>query len=293
MMNKIADVSDNPTLRPKVYVINADILNAFALPGGYIYVFRGLIDAASSESQLMSVLGHEWGHVMARHGTKGMTFLQKRLGVWLLISLLADVATEKIKGKVDDYVAEIIILLGINNALYKYLGKGRENELEADRLGMQYNHKLGFTPWGIADMFQVFSEKGPSITTIERELGSTHPAHARRIMQAHFIPSFFFSGPEKDYIRTTVDFEEAQRAMRETPLPTEAEIAGWGSSATSSKKLAASFANTLAKPAHDLVDKMIRDRVSKYVNDELDIEAEKAKEAKIKEEEALRAELAN
>jgi hypothetical protein len=91
------------------------------------------------------------------------------------------------------------------------------------------------------------------------------------------VPSFFFTETDKNYVRTTVDFEEAQRSMRETPLPSQSEIAGWGGSSFSAKSLAGEFAHTFSQPARDLVDKMVKDRVSRFVNDELDEEAERKK----------------
>jgi predicted Zn-dependent protease len=72
-MERIAAGSEIPNLKPRVFVINANVLNTFALPGGNVYVFRGLIDSAQSEAEVMGVLGHEWAQVTARYGTKGMS----------------------------------------------------------------------------------------------------------------------------------------------------------------------------------------------------------------------------
>ena len=109
-MDKIANVADVPrtshkknnigqemNIRPKVHVVNADVLNAFALPGGNIYVFRGLLERAESIDSVMGVLGHEWAHVTARHGTKNVSRSIKMIYGSLIIYGILNIWADLIK----------------------------------------------------------------------------------------------------------------------------------------------------------------------------------------------------
>ncbi|HCD16293.1 MAG TPA: hypothetical protein DEQ83_01490, partial [Rhodobiaceae bacterium] len=73
IMEKIARASDRPDLRYQITVLNSPVVNAFALPGGYTYVTRGLLALANSEAELAGVIGHEIAHVTARHGARRHT----------------------------------------------------------------------------------------------------------------------------------------------------------------------------------------------------------------------------
>lgn len=93
-MDLIAKNSDEPTFKPRVFVINADVINAFALPGGAVYVYRGLIERSPNEAALMGVLGHEWAHVTARHGTRNMTRAIKLIYGGMFVYLAASIAAD-------------------------------------------------------------------------------------------------------------------------------------------------------------------------------------------------------
>ncbi|OUR97892.1 hypothetical protein A9Q84_06765 [Halobacteriovorax marinus] len=214
LMEKIAQVSDMPDLTPKAYVINANIMNAFALPGGYVFVFRGLIDSVQDESELVGVLGHEWAHVTARHGTENMSRSMRSIGAALLVAAAAQgVAAVKDEDKYK-VLADIISVAAVGGAYLSILNKGRKAELEADRIGSQYSQRLNFEPWGIAKMFQTFKKNSTSgnATTLEK-LTSSHPTHDERIDQVANLSSLFYDQGKVDYVTNTTDFDIAKEEL--------------------------------------------------------------------------------
>lgn len=221
-MEEIAKRSDMPDLAPKVRVINADVLNAFALPGGYVFVFRGLMEKSPSEAALMGVLGHEWAHVTARHGTRGMTRSLKTLTAAVSIALIAQVWAEVTEDKVKKIVLPLIGAGTLIGAQLKLLSKGREQELEADRIGSQYALLAGYHPRGIGDMFEVFKrEAGGGSTSLEKIL-SSHPDHDTRIERNHVLSALFYPA-RPDYVTTSVGYQDALIAMASEPAPSAKE----------------------------------------------------------------------
>ncbi len=127
--DKVAKSSHRTDLYYRFHVLDRPEVNAFALPGGYIYVFRGLLAYLNSEAELAAVLGHEVAHVTARHAVR-----QHRNA--LLAQILATAVAIEAGGQAGD----LSNILG--NALLR--GYGRELELEADRLGAEYLAKGGY-----------------------------------------------------------------------------------------------------------------------------------------------------
>ena len=241
-MDLIARHSDMPNLRPKVRVINADVLNAFALPGGYVFVFRGLMEKSPSEAALMGVLGHEWAHVTARHGTRGMTRTLKTLTAAVTVMLITQVWAETTDDKVKQIILPLIGAGTVVGAQLRLLSKGREQELEADRIGSQYALLAGYHPRGIGDMFEVFkAESGGSSTSLEKIL-SSHPDHDTRIGRNHVLSALFYPS-RPDYVSTSVGYEDALAALTGELLPPQSETV----------RLATAFVNGLQKQQEDIV----------------------------------------
>ncbi len=234
VMENIVANSDRPDLRPKVYIINAKILNAFALPGGYVFVFRGLMEKAPSESALISVLAHEWAHVTARHGTENMTRAIDRMLLVLTAKLAIDISLEKKDAAAKELISTLAYGAMLAGSELFMMNKSREAELEADTLGTQYAYKSGFNPWGISEMFQVFKdESGRDFTTIEK-LMSSHPDHDTRIGNGYLLSSQFYPNqelklPHKDLLN------QAIADMSNLSYPSQSE----------SEKIGLSFANGL------------------------------------------------
>lgn len=129
---ELAAKSHRENLIFRFKLLNDPMVNAFALPGGYIYITRGILAFMQSEAQLAGVLGHEIGHVTARHGVKQQS---KSQAAQILGAIVA--------AKTGSRTASNSIGMGINAALSGY---GRAHELEADRLGAEYLARTQFDP---------------------------------------------------------------------------------------------------------------------------------------------------
>lgn len=125
-------------------LLNSDVVNAFALPGGQVFVSRGLARRLTNEAQLAGVMGHEVGHVTAQHGSQ-------RIAQQTLFNVGMTVAAVVVSQSKDEDVRRVGTLgvpalqIGGNLVLLKY---GRDEELEADRLGVRYMTALGYDPLG-------------------------------------------------------------------------------------------------------------------------------------------------
>lgn len=169
---RLAKVSERPNLPWHFTVVDEPAVNAFALPGGYIYLTRGIMAFLNNEAQLAGVLGHEIGHVTARHAAQQYTQATSAgLGVTLLSIFVPE--ARPFQG-----VAETAVGL----MLMKY---GRDDELQSDRLGVQYTAKTGWDPAGVAGMLrtlQRLDQASGSNRGVPNFL-STHPAPADRVAQ--------------------------------------------------------------------------------------------------------------
>jgi predicted Zn-dependent protease len=160
---EIGKVSHRPNLSYHVKVLDSPVVNAFAVPGGYIYITRGILAQLNNEAELMGVMSHEIGHVAARHTVAQQS--KQTLGQILLIGGM--IASEKF-AEYAGYAMQGMQLL--------FLRFSRDDEREADRLGVEYSSKLGYDAHKMADFFKVLSKMALS----ESEGGiptflSTHP----------------------------------------------------------------------------------------------------------------------
>jgi predicted Zn-dependent protease len=145
-------------------------VNAFATPGGYLYVYSGLLLAADDTAEVAGVLGHESGHVVARHSARQMV---NQLGV----QTVAQMALGKEPGKLSQLAAS----LAGNGAILAY---GRADESEADEYGARYASLAGYDPHGIATFFEKL-EKSEGKQPGWAAYLSTHPATPDRIAQVN------------------------------------------------------------------------------------------------------------
>ena len=142
---RVARQSDWPDAEFKFFVLDDDSINAFTTGCCFIYVHRGLIAYLESEAELATVLGHEIAHVTANHP-------QKRRTQGLLANILAIGATLATGSGAIGQLAN----LGAGAWIQGY---GRENEMEADRLGLKFATKAGYRPQAMADVFKVFKDQ--------------------------------------------------------------------------------------------------------------------------------------
>lgn len=169
--DRLAAQSENPDLEWEFFVLDSAVINAFALPGGKVFVSRGLLEKMTNEAQLAGVLGHEIGHVTARHGNERMT---KAIGVQVLVAGVA------IGGSASGSEWGQYLGLGTAAGGQLYLLKySRSNELEADALGVRYMTNLGYNPVGQMQVMEILREAGGGGGG--PEWLATHPAPDTRI----------------------------------------------------------------------------------------------------------------
>ena len=164
---RIARVSHRNYLPHHFTVTDSAVINAFALPGGYIYVNRGLLAYLNNEAQLAGVLGHEAGHIAARHGVKKY---QQVLGAQLILAGVA-MAT-KSRG----------IVLGTNLLIGAILqGYSRRDEYQADRLGTLYMYRAGYDPFQMARFLEVLRGLERREPSLVEQIFSSHPLTSERV----------------------------------------------------------------------------------------------------------------
>lgn len=141
--NRIARTTSRSDLNWQFQVVNSDVVNAFALPGGFVYVNRGVLARASNMSEVAGVLGHEIEHVVKRHSVKQMEQVQTaNVGVGILCALT---------GVCQSGVAQAAINVGGTAVFAKF---GRTDEIQADEGGFNNVIRAGISPRGMYTFFQ-------------------------------------------------------------------------------------------------------------------------------------------
>jgi predicted Zn-dependent protease len=169
---RLAKASERPELPWSFAVIDEPAVNAFALPGGFIYLTRGILAFLGDEDELAGVLGHEIGHVTARHSAQQYT-KHTTAGVGLALLGIFVPEARPFQGAAE--AATGLLLL-------KY---GRDDERQADRLGVQYSSQTGYDPAGVAGMLNTLArldDAAGSRRGVPNWL-STHPAPADRVAE--------------------------------------------------------------------------------------------------------------
>lgn len=169
---KLAQVSDAPNLPYEFIVLNNDMPNAWALPGGKIAINRGLLIYLEDEAQLAAVLAHEIVHAAARHGASQMT-----RGALTNLGLMAIGA--RIEGKANSQLYDMASQVGAAAWMSKY---GRRDELESDYYGMEYMARAGYDPQGAVELQKAFValNKG-SQPDFFNALFASHPPSQKRL----------------------------------------------------------------------------------------------------------------
>jgi beta-barrel assembly-enhancing protease len=158
------------------FVVKDPTLNAFALPGGYIGVHTGLLVASPRESEVMSVLAHEIGHVTQRHIARMFGQQRKSSAVMIAAALLAAIAAQS-----SPDAAMGLLSLGQTMAIRDQLSFSRDAEREADRVGLQILSVSGFDPAGMSSMFERLGQAGRLYDNNAPAYLRTHPLSTERI----------------------------------------------------------------------------------------------------------------
>jgi predicted Zn-dependent protease len=168
---RMAKASERPALPWEFHVIDDEQINAFAAPGGYIFITRGILAHMNSEAELASVLGHEIGHVTARHSVQQIS-KQQLATAGLGLGMIFSSTVRDLGGG---------LMQGLQLLFLKF---GRDDESQADALGFRYMTDAGYDPHGASDMFRTLDRVSGSGGQRMPEWASTHPDPANRVAKA-------------------------------------------------------------------------------------------------------------
>lgn len=167
---EMARHAGRPDMKWQFKVLNSDQVNAFAVPGGYIYITQGLLFRMRNEAQLAGVLGHEAGHIAHRHSARQIE-TQRYVGVATVgISVVAQQAGYATVGQATELVSQLGML--------RY---SREHETEADFAGLKYMTEAGYNPNGIVQLMQILQSTSGGGGGGLAEWTSSHPNPGNRI----------------------------------------------------------------------------------------------------------------
>ena len=185
-----------------IKVVDSDEVNAFALPGGFFYVNKGLILAADNEAELAGVMAHEIAHVAARHAVENQT----KASLLEYGALAGSIFLGGIPGLIFQNTAG----LGLLASFMKF---NRNAEAEADKLGVQYLYAAGYDPSGLATMFEKLAAKNKKKPGFIAKAFATHPQPPDRREATLALVARF---PEREeYIVSTSEFQRVKaRLMR-------------------------------------------------------------------------------
>ncbi|HKP46045.1 MAG TPA: M48 family metallopeptidase [Pyrinomonadaceae bacterium] len=183
-----------------IKVIDSDEVNAFALPGGFFYVNKGLLLAADNEAEVAGVMAHEIAHVAARHAVENQT----KASLLEYLAMGGSIFLGGIPGMIYQNTAGLG-LLGI------FMKFSRGAEEEADKLGVQYMYAAGYDPTAMATMFEKLEAKNKKKPGFIAKAFSTHPAPPDRRASALALAARF---PEhEEYVISTSEFQRVKAKL--------------------------------------------------------------------------------
>ena len=208
----LARVADQRNLDWHFHVVDSREVNAFAVPGGYIYVNRGLIERSTSMAQVAGVVGHEIGHVTRRHSVKQMQKAQgTNIGATLLCTLTA---------ACNSGLTQAALSIGANAAFAKF---SRTDEAEADEVGVQYVVKAGIDPNGIPEMFEILQKERKTTPTEVDRFFASHPMEESRISDTKQMIAAYPATQLRGLARDTKEFQAFKKRLLALPAPPAAK----------------------------------------------------------------------
>ena len=180
---RIAAVSDFPHYKWEYTVFDEpDKVNAFCLPGGKVGVYTGILEVTQNEAGLATVIAHEAGHAVAKHGAE-------RVSQGLMLALGEAALEEATKNKAKSDREKLKVAYGLGSTLFVLLPHSRRQELEADRIGLIYMAKAGYDPREAITLWERFVAYHKEKGGVQIEFLSTHPTDQKRIEQMkYFLP---------------------------------------------------------------------------------------------------------
>lgn len=200
---KVTDLGkkDRPEVTWQIFVIDdASTVNAFATPGGYLYVYRGLLEAAGNEAELAGVMAHEAGHVVARHAARSLVAQNG-------LQAMAALAT----GNNPGLLAQLTTGIATQGLLLKH---SRADETEADEYGARYAAAAGYAPQAFVTFFGRLQQKEGSVPGVLIYL-SDHPATSERIEHLNqYIASQGLTGTETGQVA----YDQMRKRLKTLPV---------------------------------------------------------------------------
>ncbi len=204
----IASKTSRSNLDWHFYVVNTKQVNAFALPGGYVYVNRGLIESADSLDELTGTLGHEIGHVVERHSVKQMQDAQKtNIGIGVLCTLTSICHSGLAQAAVQ-----------VGGSAY-FARHSRLDELQADSEGVVNVARAGYDPHGIPELFQVLLKEREYQPTKVEGWFSDHPLEEARISRADQLIATLPEARGQRFLVDTPEYQAFRRRVASLPAP--------------------------------------------------------------------------
>lgn len=195
----VANAPQQSKIPPSFFVIRNEEINAFAIPGGNIYVHTGLIDAADDEAELASVLAHEFGHVVYRHGADNVAR-----------AMNASMLQQLVLGQNAGQFSQVIGGLVAQGVLTDY---SREDELEADSIAVPTLYYAGYDPGGIISFFETLTERYGEGGRGPVAFFATHPPTGERISKVK--QDIAALPPKEPLLRPINDLRKVQGRLRE------------------------------------------------------------------------------
>jgi Zn-dependent protease with chaperone function len=189
-------------------VVNEPSINAFALPGGPMFVHTGLITAAENEAQIAGVLGHEMAHVLLRHGTNQVS----KANLIQLPAMIASIAAGQ-KGQMVGMLTQLGIQVGAGSLLLKY---SRNAETDADNLGARIMQRAGYNPIEMARFFEKLEAESGGGGGRAAQFFSDHPNPGNRVK---FVETLVQQLPATRYPPESNDLARTKKLVAQLPAP--------------------------------------------------------------------------
>ena len=184
----------------KFYVVNTSMINAFALPGGHVFVTRGILNRLKDESELAGLLGHEVAHVFARHSVERMTNMTLMI---IPVALLG--SFEETQG------VAVVGMLAVQLLSLKY---SRGDEEESDHFGMRFAARAGYHPAGVIGVMQMLNDYTQANGGGQPEFMSTHPDPGNRVKYLNDqLKKEYANIDDASYVRNEPQFASAMVTM--------------------------------------------------------------------------------
>ena len=214
--------ADYPQLPWEFTVLDSDVINACALPGGKVFASKGLLERLDNEAQLAGVLGHEVGHVTAAHA-------EERISHSLLVAGIAIGATAAAGQSDEDWVRiGVPVIVGAAGTGY-LLSFSRDQEQEADEQGVKYMTAAGYDPHGMLAVLQVLADESSSGPR-PPEFLATHPHPETRMetVKALLDGPYHYTQGNADFRKYRQRYEREALPFLPADVPDQAAITGRG-----------------------------------------------------------------